>query len=624
MKKKVLAVLSISSLILSAAMCVSFSLNDKEYEVEAYDSLGMKDLPTTIYLDDSSSEEIKSYYSNISSLPVNQRSGTDLLKNLKPILKNGQKYYNYTTSDLIWSIYEISDRDWEKSPASSITNGTYNSSANTIENYKYKASTGNDSKNPYIHALYINRDVENETRAWGNHNQDMWGINREHVWPKSAGFEGTSSAGGARGDPIHLIAGNGYVNNIHNNYFYGYVNKEKDNIDGYKNCGEVYTNQKNNYRGESLTIGSGTVFEPQDCDKGDIARAVFYMAARYNNIAGGDGDGIDSSNPNLEIVNDTSYYVSSGYESTATETGKIGLIQDLLEWNRIDPPDEYEIHRNNLLYKNYTNNRNPFIDYPKWADIIWGEAAGYANPEKADGIEGGDVTTLTLSTTNINTTTEKFSKISATAPSDVTISWEVEDSTVASLSKATTITGEQITITPLKAGETKINASATINEELVKVSCNLKITAPIHITDISLDQASAKLEPGDTLQLNVVFTPTDATNKDVTWSSSDTSVATVDATGKVTAVKEGQVTITVTTDDGGYSATCVITVEAKSILPSGFKLSTPIIIAIAVGGAVVLIVLIIILASSKKARKKVAKVAKKQIKKATKKSTKKK
>ena len=52
----------------------------------------------------------------------------------------------------------------------------------------------------------------------------------------------------------------------------------------------------------------------------------------------------------------------------------MGLLSDLLAWNKKDPVDEYEVHRNNLLYKNYTNNRNPFIDFPNWADAIWGTA----------------------------------------------------------------------------------------------------------------------------------------------------------------------------------------------------------------------------------------------------------
>ena len=54
----------------------------------------------------------------------------------------------------------------------------------------------------------------------------------------------------------------------------------------------------------------------------------------------------------------------------------------------------------NSTYITSSNNRNPFIDYPDWADIIWGDAGGYANPDKPNGIEGGDVTTLKLSTSN--------------------------------------------------------------------------------------------------------------------------------------------------------------------------------------------------------------------------------
>ena len=134
--------------------------------------------------------------------------------------------------------------------------------------------------------------------------------------------------------------------------------------------------------GVSKTLGGSTnVFEPQDSDKGDIARAVFYMVARYNNIAGTDST-IENDNPNLELVNDLNEWKESGYISTSTKTSKLGILQDLLEWNKLDPVDGYELHRNNLLYGNFTNNRNPFIDFPEWADIIWGSDQGTksANP----------------------------------------------------------------------------------------------------------------------------------------------------------------------------------------------------------------------------------------------------
>ena len=219
-------------------------------------------LPTTIDLNDTSAANIRSYYSSLNNLSTSERQGTNLLKNLKTILKNGQKYYSYDSGSAIWQIYEISDRDWAKSPASSTTYGTYNSSTKKITNYVYGTGSGSSAKNnPYIHALYINRNVTNQTTAWDDHQQTQWGINREHVWPKAEGFE-TSGAGGARGDPMHLMAGNGYANNIHSNYYYGYVKTSSS----YTDCGDKYSNQSGNLRGTSKTLNTGTVFEPLDCD----------------------------------------------------------------------------------------------------------------------------------------------------------------------------------------------------------------------------------------------------------------------------------------------------------------------------------------------------------------------
>ncbi|WP_051624058.1 Ig-like domain-containing protein [Clostridium akagii] len=81
-------------------------------------------------------------------------------------------------------------------------------------------------------------------------------------------------------------------------------------------------------------------------------------------------------------------------------------------------------------------------------------------------------------------------------------------------------------------------------------------------TGISLDKTSLDMKIGDTSNLTATVTPDNATNKTVKWTSSDTSIATVDANGKVTAVKQGSATITATTQDGSnQSATCTINVK---------------------------------------------------------------
>lgn len=471
-----------------------FATKDNYFKADAYSS---SSLPTTIDLNDNSESEIRNYYSSLNSLSASERQGDNLLKNLKNILKAGQKYYSYESGTAIWQMYEISDRDWEKSPASEISG--YNASTNTISGYKYGSSvTGNQGTNPYIHALYVNRDVDNQVRAWDDHLQTQWGINREHIWPKSQGFE-AEGAGGARGDPMHLWPGNGRVNGTeHNNNFYGFVDTSQPYTDPVTAKG--YTNLAGNLSGTSLTLGSGTVFEPQDCDKGDIARAVFYMVARYNYISGSDSDGIDQNNPNLELVQ--SNEVLASYTSSVTNTGKLGILTDLLEWNRMDPPDEFEIHRNNLLYNNYTNNRNPFIDFPEWAEYIWGSAdydgttfisydespTGYADPN-IDSINGfGKSIGVSISDINLELTIGETATLTATSSDASTISWSTNNPNVVSIS---TTTGNSITISALSIGNATITASATIDGVLYTNECQVIVKDKNQTTN-TIDVLTAK------------------------------------------------------------------------------------------------------------------------------------
>ena len=465
MKKHIFGIATLSTIFaLSVGLVVVTSSPYKEADASSYT---VNSVPTTIDLNDTSESNIRSYYSSLNNLPENERKGTNLLKNLKPILKNDQKYFSYggSATKAVWQAYEIVDRDWNKSPASSISG--YNAQTNKITGYVY--GTGNDSvgSNPYIHALYVNRNVENQQRAWGNHNQVQWGINQEHIWAKSCGFENESPAAGARGDLMHLWAANGRVNgDTHSNYYYGYVDKTRS----YNNAGDYASTLSGNLRGYSKTLGGTvTVFEPQNSDKGDIARAIFYMAARYNYLSGSDSDGIDAGNPNLEIVNNITSWSNSGYQSTVSTTGKMGILQDLLEWNRLDPPDEFEIHRNNLCYNNFTKNRNPFIDFPSWANAIWGTVdsngnynstpSSFASPSSDTiGSSTGDPV-FGISNTQLNLEVGDTATISG-RNAETAINWTVGNSSVVSLDKTTTANNVDVTVTALAAGTTTITATS--------------------------------------------------------------------------------------------------------------------------------------------------------------------
>ena len=375
-RHSIIKVISLSSIFALIGACgITFAIHSQRLtEVKAYTSTSISSVKN-IDLNDCTEAEIREYYSALNDLPESERQGTNLLKSLKPILKNGQKYFSYDSGSL-WAMYEITDRDWVKSPASAISG--YDAATNTITGYSYGSSATNPGTNPYIHALYVDREVDNNVRAWqktgttssSHGNNAEWCIDQEHIWPKSQGFN-AGGKGGARGDPMHLWPGDSDVNSsLHNDQFYGFVNITSGTKKGKWDYG------KGNYVGTSLTLGTTisteNVFEPQDTDKGDIARAIFYLVARYNYLSGEDSDGIDSNNPNLELVQ--SNEVLSGYTSSTTNTGKMGILTDLLEWHHLDPVDEFEIHRNNLVYKNYSNNRNPFIDFPEWVDYIWGTA----------------------------------------------------------------------------------------------------------------------------------------------------------------------------------------------------------------------------------------------------------
>ncbi|MEE0984197.1 MAG: Ig-like domain-containing protein [Bacteroidaceae bacterium] len=100
------------------------------------------------------------------------------------------------------------------------------------------------------------------------------------------------------------------------------------------------------------------------------------------------------------------------------------------------------------------------------------------------------------------------------------------------------------------------------------------IETTIPVSSITLSQSSATMTEGETLNLTATVTPDDTTDKSITWSSSNTSVASVDADGKVTAQTEGTATITATANDGsGVKASCVVTVEKKIVSVSSITLS---------------------------------------------------
>ena len=126
--------------------------------------------------------------------------------------------------------------------------------------------------------------------------------------------------------------------------------------------------------------------------------------------------------------------------------------------------------------------------------------------------------------------------------------------------EAATVDGSGL-VTALKEGKTRI--VATVDGTQIEAICEVTVTPDDALKGIEFTAAKVEVKVGATQALEIAYTPSYAANKNVTFSSSDASVATVDAAGTVTALKEGETTITATSEEGGFTATCVVAVTSS-------------------------------------------------------------
>lgn len=168
----------------------------------------------------------------------------------------------------------------------------------------------------------------------GNYGGEGDCYNREHTFPKSW-FGGEVYPMYA--DLFQVYPTDGYVNGKRGNYPYGEVGSAS------------WTSMNGSKLGTNTTTGySGTVFEPIDDYKGDLARTYFYMATRYL--------GEDNGWPGSPMV-----------DGAQPEEWALYMLFD---WHMDDPVSEKETDRNNAIYQ-IQENRNPFIDHPEFAENIW-------------------------------------------------------------------------------------------------------------------------------------------------------------------------------------------------------------------------------------------------------------
>ena len=171
------------------------------------------------------------------------------------------------------------------------------------------------------------------------------------------------------------------------------------------------------------------------------------------------------------------------------------------------------------------------------------------------------VTGVTLNKTTLSLVKDaKETLVATVAPentTDKTVIWLSSDETIATVSAS----GE---VTAVKVGTATIMATSVADNSKT-ATCAVTVTAAtVAVTGVTLNKNATSLNVGATETLTATVNPTNATNKNVTWSSSNTAIATVSASGVVTAKSAGTATITVTTQDGGKKATCTVTVKADT------------------------------------------------------------
>jgi endonuclease I len=243
------------------------------------------------------------------------------------------------------------------------------------------------------------------TQRCGNYSVEGDCYNREHIIPQSVFNEQSPMVA----DAHFITPTDGKVNGMRSNYPHGTVNSA------------TYTSQNGGKLGSSSVSGySGTVFEPINAFKGDIARMYFYFATRYENTVAG--------------------YSYAMFDGSNNKVFTTAFLNVLLAWHAQDPVSAREIARNNAIYARQ-NNRNPYIDHPEYVNQIWG------------GTPSGD--------TQAPTTPTSLASTSKTSTS-ITLAWTASTDNVAvtgydvyanSVLK-TTVSGVTATITGLTASTT--------------------------------------------------------------------------------------------------------------------------------------------------------------------------
>ena len=378
------------------------------------------------------------------------------------------------------------------------------------------------------------------------------GTNREHVWPKNAGkaFPESTRAGS---DAHHLRPTDNSLNSTRSDNSFGEVPQTTGNIVA-ENGSKSYAN---------LCYQANNTFYPGEGYRGATARILMYMQTRW-------GDEY-----NLKFV------LGNGENKT------IGDIEDLMKWHLIEPPTEEEKIRNEVVF-GIQGNRNPFIDHPEYAEMIYCyDGESYNDELQAVVAQYGsyldrvtdpsvDVESITLSSTqNTLIVGESVNLNASVNPSNASkeLAWISSNPSVASV--------ENGKITAYSAGTTTITATSVKTPSVkATIIINVKAISAIVITGTPTKCIYEAGEQFDPSGLTVTATYSDMStavipNSKLQWLDGSTHATTLSMGTTTIIVKYGSIEKTISGISVNKATTATITISRSSFNGTGGYSWTP-------------------------------------------------
>ncbi|KQK24562.1 endonuclease I [Chryseobacterium aquaticum] len=383
------------------------------------------------------------YYSSANGL-----TGASLKTALSSIITNGHQDKGYTG---LWTAYKTTDID-----------KNYENDGSILDIYSERPS----SSDPY--------NFSSVSDQCGTYSVEGNCYNREHIVPQSFFNEGSPMK-----NDIHFVrATDGKVNGMRSNYPFGKVGST------------TFTSLNGSKLGTSTSSGfSGTVFEPIDEFKGDVARMVFYFVTRYQN--------------QLSSFSSGNMLGSSAFPGLQTWE-----LNVLLAWHNQDPVSQAEINRNNASYT-FQGNRNPFIDNPNYVNQIWGSQTPTGDTQAPTTVTNLAIPSKT--TNNISLTWNASTDNVAVTSYDVYMNGSLKSNVT---STSTTITGLNPSTSYsfyVKAKDAAGNTSA--NSSTVSGTTNASTALPVNCVNETFETIPTASASS--------YTTKTWTNAGITWTATD-------------------------------------------------------------------------------------------------------